>query len=95
MYRVHQERFQEQGDAGHVEHDGHVHRPAMGPRREADRQPDTQQDTDDVLLHQRASLGGGDVITDPGAIMLYDIIVGAAPALLILGAIGLAKQIWR
>jgi hypothetical protein len=35
------------------------------------------------------------VIANPDAIMLYEIIIRAAPALLILGAMALATQIWK
>jgi hypothetical protein len=35
------------------------------------------------------------VITNPDAIMLYDIIIRAAPALLLLGFMALASQLWK
>ena len=36
-----------------------------------------------------------DMITNPDAILLYDIIIHAAPALIILGLMGIATQIWK
>jgi hypothetical protein len=35
------------------------------------------------------------MITDPDALMLYDIIIRAAPALILLGLMGLATLIWK
>jgi hypothetical protein len=35
------------------------------------------------------------MITDPDAILLFEIIIRAAPALLLLGFMALAKQIWK
>jgi hypothetical protein len=35
------------------------------------------------------------MITDPDAIMFFEIIIRAAPALILLGLMGLAKQVWK